>query len=115
MLKEHSEEGDDNFPAATESGPLVMPGNYSARLFQKVDGVVSELAAAQNFQVIADGMSALSPEDRAAQQEFHRRVARLFRAVSGAVHTAEDVEARLKSIREALREAPAGEKQLGAV
>ncbi len=40
---------------------------------------------------------------------------RLYRAVSGALHTAEDVESRLKAIREALREAPAVEKQLGAV
>jgi len=114
-LREHSEDGDDDFAPATASGPLVMPGNYSVRLFQKVDGAVSELASAQNFQVVADGVSALSPEDRAAQQEFHRKVARLFRAVSGAVHTAEDAETRLKSIREALRETPAVEKQLGSV
>jgi hypothetical protein len=92
-----------------------MPGNYSVRLFEKVEGVVSELSAAQDFQVVADGVSALSPEDRAAQQEFHRRVARLFRAVSGAVHTAEGVEARLKPIREALQATPVVEKQLGGV
>jgi hypothetical protein len=34
--------------------------------------------------------------------------------VSGAQHTAEEVEARLKAIRGALRETPAVEKQLGA-
>jgi uncharacterized protein YukE len=56
----------------------------------------------------------LSAGDRAAQEEFQRKVARLYRAVSGALHTAEDVESRLKSIREALRETPAAEKQLGA-
>ena len=39
----------------------------------------------------------------------------LYRAVYGATRTAEDVEARLKQIREALRETPAAEKQLGAV
>jgi hypothetical protein len=41
-------------------------------------------------------------------------VARLYRALSGALHTADDVEARLKAIRAALRETPAAEKQLGA-
>jgi hypothetical protein len=41
-------------------------------------------------------------------------VARLYRAVSGAVHTAENVEARLKDIRAALRETPAAEKQLSS-
>jgi hypothetical protein len=114
-LREHSEDGDDDFAPATASGPLVMPGNYSLRMFQKVGGVVSELASAQNFRVVADGVSALRAEDRAAQQEFHRKVARLFRAVSGAVHTGEDVEARLKSIREALRATPVVEQQLGSV
>ena len=52
--------------------------------------------------------------DRAAQEEFLRKVTRLYRAVSGAVHTADDVETRLKTIREALRETPAAEKQLEA-
>jgi hypothetical protein len=41
-------------------------------------------------------------------------VTRLYRAVSGAQHTSDDVESRLKEIREALRETPAAEKQLGA-
>src|SRR6202023_3410697 len=31
-LREHSEDGDDDFPPATATGPLVMPGNYSVRL-----------------------------------------------------------------------------------
>jgi hypothetical protein len=91
-----------------------MPGNYSVRLFQKMDGKVSELGAAQNFQVVAAGAATLNPEDRTAQQDFHRKVARLFRAVSGAVHTAEEVQTRLKSIREALRATPAAEQQLGS-
>jgi hypothetical protein len=85
------------------------------RMFQKVDGTVTELAAPQSFKVVADGTSAMNPADRAAQAEFQGKVARLYRAVSGAVHTGEDVESRLKTIRDALHEAPAAEKQLGAV
>jgi hypothetical protein len=56
----------------------------------------------------------LSPSDRQAQEEFQRKVARLYRAVSGALHTADDVESRLKQIRAALRETPAVERQLGS-
>lgn len=114
-LGEHSDEGDDDFPPATSQGPLVLAGNYSVRMFQKVSGVVTEVAGPQSFKVVADGASALNPADRAAQEEFHRKVARLYRAVSGAVHTADDVESRIKAIRDALRETPAGEKQLGTV
>ena len=110
-LREHTEEGED-FPPAGTQGPLVISGTYSVRLFQKVDGAVTELAGAQNLKVVADGASALSAAERAAQGEFQRKVVRLYRAVSGAVHTAEDVEARLKAIRAALRETPAAEKQL---
>jgi photosystem II stability/assembly factor-like uncharacterized protein len=112
-LRDHMEEGED-FPPAGALGPLVMAGNYSVRMFQKTDGAVTELAGARNFKVVADGTSSLSASDRAAQEEFQRKVARLYRAVSGAVHTAEDVETRLKDIRAALKETPASEKQLSA-
>lgn len=57
----------------------------------------------------------MNASDRTAQEEFLRKVTRLYRAVSGALHTSDEVESRLKAIREALRETPAVEKQLGAV
>lgn len=114
-LREHNAEGDDDFPPATSQGPLVLPGSYSARMFQRVDGVETELGTAQTFKAVTEGSSTLSAEDRAAQEEFHRNVSRLYRAVSGATHTANNVETRLKSIRQALRETPAAAKQLDAV
>jgi photosystem II stability/assembly factor-like uncharacterized protein len=113
-LREGDEDG-DGFPPSGSQGPLAMAGTYSVRMFQKANGAVTELSAPQSFKVVADGVSSLNPADRAAQGEFHRKVARLYRAVSGAVHTAGDVESRLKAIRDALREAPAVEKQLGTV
>ncbi|MFZ0585750.1 MAG: glycosyl hydrolase [Candidatus Sulfotelmatobacter sp.] len=112
-LGDSTEEGEDFAPAGT-LGPLVISGNYSVRVFQKVDGAVTELGGAQNFKVVTDGAAGLSAADRAAQEEFLRKVARLYRAVSGALHTADEVDARLKSIRAALRETPAAEKQLSA-
>jgi photosystem II stability/assembly factor-like uncharacterized protein len=111
-VRENPEEGED-FPRAGSLGPLVLSGNYSVRLFQKVNGTVTELGGARSFKVMAEGSSSLSPEDREAQAEFQRKVARLYRAVSGAIHTGEDLEARLKAIRTALHEAPAIEKELG--
>jgi photosystem II stability/assembly factor-like uncharacterized protein len=114
-LREHSAEGDDDFTPATAQGPLVLPGAYSVRMFQKVNGAVTELGGPQAFKVAAEGSSLLPESDRTAQEEFHRKVSRLYRAVSGATHTAENVETRLKSIRQALRETPAVAKQLEAV
>jgi photosystem II stability/assembly factor-like uncharacterized protein len=108
------EEEDEDFAPAGAKGPLVISGTYSVRLFEKVDGTVTELAGAQNFKVVTDGASSLSVADRLAQEEFQRKVARLYGAVSGALHTAEEVESQLKAMRRALRETPAAEKQLGA-
>jgi hypothetical protein len=108
-LKENADDGED-FPPAAAKGPLVIAGNYSVRMFQKVGGSVNELGSAQNFKVVLDGTGSMTAADRTAQQEFQRKVARLYRAESGAVHTAQDVEARLKGIRAALRETPAAEK-----
>jgi photosystem II stability/assembly factor-like uncharacterized protein len=110
----HGDEEEEDFPPAATMGQLVMPGNYSVRMFQKIDGAVTELAAAQSFKVEAEGASAMSAADRAAQEEFRLKVSRLYRAVWGAEHSADEVESRLKSIREALREVPAVEKDLGA-
>ncbi len=115
VVREHAEDEDEDFPPATGQGPLVLPGTYSVRAFQKVAGVTSELAGPQSFKVEAEGASTVSASDRAAQDQFNRKVAHLYRAVSGALHSAEDVEARLKSINEALHQTPSVEKQLGPV
>ncbi len=112
-LKESTEDGED-FPPAASKGPLVVAGNYSVRMFQKAGGNVTELGSAQKFKVVADGAGGMSDGDRKAQEEFMRKVARMYRAVSGAQHTAEEVETRLKAIRGALRETPAAERLYAA-
>src|SRR5215472_16237442 len=107
-------EADEDFRDAADQGPLVLPGSYSVRMFEKADGVVTEVAEPQTFKVATEGWASMNPAERTAQEEFLRKVTRLYRAVYGATRTAEDGEARLKLIREALRETPAAEKQLGA-
>jgi len=115
-VHEHaSDEADGDFPDSGDLGPLVVAGSYSVRMFSKVDGSVSEVAGPQTFKVATEGSSTMNAGDRAAQEEFMRKVGRLYRAVYGAQQTAENVQSRLKTIREALRETPAVEKELGAV
>ena len=106
-------EADEDFPSAETSGPLVFPGKYSARMFKKVNGQAAELGTPQNFTVTVDGASAMSPQDFAAQRDFMRKTARLYRAVSGSVGTANDLQGKLKTLRAALHEAPAAEEKLG--
>jgi photosystem II stability/assembly factor-like uncharacterized protein len=115
QVKKKSDDGEEDFPDAADQGPLVVAGSYSVRMFEKDGGVVTEVGASQAFKVVTEGAAGMTAGDRAAQEQFLRKVTRLYRAVSGALHTSEDVEARLKAIREALREAPAVETQLGSV
>jgi photosystem II stability/assembly factor-like uncharacterized protein len=116
-VREHAEdnEGDEDFQPAADQGPLVLAGSYSVRMFEKVDGVVTELAAPQTFKVSTEQLESMNAAARAAQEEFLRKVARLYGALSGAIRTAEDVESRMKLIHQALRETPAVDKQLSAV
>ena len=115
QVGKHSDDDEIFFSDAADQGPLVLAGSYSVRAFEKVGGAVTELAGPQSFKVVTEGAAAMSPADRAAQEQFLRKVTRLYRAVSGALHTSDEVESRLKAIREALRQAPAAEKQLGSV
>jgi photosystem II stability/assembly factor-like uncharacterized protein len=115
QLHKHGDDEEGDFPDAANLGPLVLAGTYSVRMFEKVGGTVSEIGGPQSFKVTTEGSASMSAADRAAQAEFLRKTARLYRALSGAVHTGEDVESRLKTIRDALRETPAAEKELGTV
>ncbi|HTT20491.1 MAG TPA: hypothetical protein VMG82_16190 [Candidatus Sulfotelmatobacter sp.] len=115
VVKQSEEDTAGFFHNATDQGPLVVAGGYSVRMFQKVGGAVAELGGPQSFKVTTEQSLSMTAGDRAAQEEFLRKVSRLYRAVYGATRTAEDAQDRLKQIREALRETPAIEKQLGGV
>ena len=106
---------EEDFPPAGGMGPLVLPGRYSVRLFQNVDGNVSELGSSQAFNVVADGATGVSADDRVSREQFNQKVSRLYRAVSGAINAANDLNTRLAAIQKALHEAPIADQQLGPV
>jgi photosystem II stability/assembly factor-like uncharacterized protein len=105
-------EADEDFASSTTTGPLVFPGKYSARMFKKVNGQVSEIGGPQNFTVTVEGASAMSPQDFTTQREFMKRTARLYRALNGAINTANDLQSKMKTLRSALHEVPAAEDKL---
>ena len=98
--------------AEPPGGPLVMPGKYSVSIAKRVDGVISRLSSPQEFTVYVEGQSAMTGADRAALVEFQQKVARLQRAVSGTVETANQLRTRLGQIKRALHETPAAEARL---
>ena len=94
-------------------GPLVMPGTYKVSIAKRVDGVMSPFPQTHEFQVVVEGLSGMTPADRAALVEFQKRVARLQRAVQGALDTSNALKPRLGLIRRALLDTPAaGDKLL---
>jgi hypothetical protein len=89
-----------------------MPGTYKVSMAKRVDGVISSLGQAQEFQVIVDGQDRMTPADRTNLVEFQQKVARLQRAVQGAAATANALKPRLAAIKRALIETPAAPEKL---
>ena len=97
---------DADFDFEPPSGPLVMPGTYKVELFKRVDGVVTPLGQAQQFEVYVDGQNEMSPTDRSALVEFQQKAVRLQRAVSGATEAANALRPRLAAMKRAILETP---------
>jgi photosystem II stability/assembly factor-like uncharacterized protein len=97
---------DADFDFEPPSGPLVMPGTYKMQLAKRVDGVVTQLGPAQQFQVTVEGQENMSTADRTALVEFQQKAVRLQRAVSGATQATNALKPRLAAIKRAINETP---------
>lgn len=106
------EGGGDNLFGGPPEGPLVMPGDYSAKLVQYADGKWSDLAGPVPFKVYVEGADAMAAPDRAALQAFQRKVTELYRTVHGTMETANDLEKRLQEMRKALVQTPTADPKL---
>ncbi len=97
---------DSDFDFEPPSGPLVMPGKYKVSIAKRVDGIVTPLGQAQEFQVVVEGQENMSVADRTALVEFQQKASRLQRAVSGATQAANALRPRLAAIKRAIAETP---------
>ncbi|HKP35977.1 MAG TPA: hypothetical protein VJT71_03895 [Pyrinomonadaceae bacterium] len=96
------------------AGPLVMPGTYKVSVAKRVDGVITPLAQPQEFAVTVEGQERMSAADRAALVEFQQKVARLQRAVQGALDASNALTPRFVAIKRALIETPSAPESLMA-
>jgi len=94
------------------AGPRVVPGKYRVSIAKRVGGVVTQLSRPQDFTVKADGASTLPAPDRAAVLDFQKKVARLQRAVAGALEVANSTRTRLGLMKRALQETPSADYRL---
>ncbi|HEV3260725.1 MAG TPA: hypothetical protein VG013_27980, partial [Gemmataceae bacterium] len=99
-------EADDDIFAEEPSGALVLPGKYRVSLSKRVEGIVTPLAGPQEFTVVVEGSGALADADRKELAEFQQKVARLDRAVSGALDAANELSNRLAQVQRAVDQTP---------
>jgi photosystem II stability/assembly factor-like uncharacterized protein len=88
------------------AGPLVMPGTYKVSVAKRVSGVMTPMGRPQEFQIVVDGQERMTASDRAALVEFQTKVAKLQRAVQGALEASNALTPRFAAIRRALIETP---------
>jgi photosystem II stability/assembly factor-like uncharacterized protein len=88
-------------------GPRVAPGTYRVSLTRVIDGRETPLGEPQTFEVKALREPSLgTAADRAAHQDFARRVSRLQRAAFGAVAAAEELGERIPLLQRAALDTP---------
>jgi photosystem II stability/assembly factor-like uncharacterized protein len=88
------------------AGPLALPGVYTVTLNLERDGELTPLAEPQAFEVISLEQATFAARDRAAVLAFRKKVARLQRAVLGAIRAGDETDDRLAHAYKAVLETP---------
>jgi len=109
---EEDEEEEEDRGRGRAAGPMVLPGEYSVTLDQVRDGVWTQLAGPERFEVVPLDLATLKQEDRREVMAFRLKVQRLRRAVSGAVRAAGEASGRLRLLKAALLATPAADAAL---
>ncbi len=63
-------------------GPLVVPGKYNVSVSQVFNGETTKLAGPVAFNVVAETLQPMSPQERAAKEAFQKKAAKLQSAVT---------------------------------
>ena len=93
-------------------GQFVMPGKYSVSMATRVNGVVTAMPGSQSFNVVVEGKEKMTDAERTLLADFQRKVAKLQRAVGGAVEVSGGVKSRIGLLKRAAMEALTDNKKL---
>jgi hypothetical protein len=102
----------DNPFSTPPQGPLAAPGKYTVTLAKRVGDVTTPLAEPQTFEAVPLGNATLAAEDRGATLAFQQKVARLQRAVAGAVSVVEEGLERINFVQKALLDTPGADPKM---
>ena len=98
--------------ASLPSGPLALPGKYSAMVAKIVDGEVEPLGEAVEFDVVPLELATFTAEDREEVMAFQKMTGELQRAVMGASRAANEINDRIRYIRKAVVSTPDADSSL---
>jgi hypothetical protein len=88
-------------------GPLTPPGTYKVQLAKRINGVISNLGAPQEFASEALNNATLPAQDRPALAAFQEKAAHLQRAVLGTQRELADAQSSAQLLKKALDDTPA--------
>jgi len=93
------------------TGPLALPGRYSAQLVLRQDGEPRTITEPQAFTLKALDLSPEITADRSSVQAFQLQTAKLLKAVAGANKSSEELRRRIEHLVGALDRTPTASKQ----
>lgn len=105
-------EGGGGFGGQGPQGQLVMPGKYNVSMAMRVNGVVTAMPGSQSFNVVVEGKEKMTDAERTLLAEFQRKVAKLQRAVGGAVEVSGGTKTRIGLLKRAAMDAQTDNKKL---
>jgi hypothetical protein len=97
---------DEDFFGFAPAGHYVMPGKYSVTVSKRVNGVVTQLAGPQEFQVKYVGAASLSPDDWKQLGEFQKQLIKLQRELTAVQGLSRDITTKLDAMKSALDQTP---------
>ncbi len=92
--------------AGRRGGPLAAPGTYTVEIIKMVDGEVSELVAATEFEIEPLGFAGFEEPDRKEILAFAKQSNKLAQAVNAASTLADDAESQLDAMETAIKSTP---------
>lgn len=101
-------------PADDDEGVMAIPGTYTATLYRRVNGAVSQLAEPVSFELAAIREGALPGAGHTASAAFTQQVSAAMKQASAARASLDDLRKNLGLMRTALNRTPANTEALEA-
>jgi photosystem II stability/assembly factor-like uncharacterized protein len=92
--------------SSREQGILVTPGTYKVSMGKVEDGIYTQLVQPVSFNIEVLSLNSLAAADKKAVSEFGKKVLELHRATSATNEYAEELQNKLKFMKEAALQTP---------